>query len=251
MAPILFTLGRRPISSYGVVMAVTLLAVFAWLAWQERRGRRSAVDLGLLALAVGLVGARAGHLLANWGYYDERWLAILDLRDGGLSWHGGLLAGLLTLALVAVRRRGDDSGYGRRLQQTLALFVVPLAMGLLGGWAACLLTGCAYGLPVDPPQRFYTPDWPDSYGVLAFRLPSQLLGVALALLLLALARPLRLRPGSFLIVLGLGSLLITWTRGDLAVIWGPLAATQWIDLLLILAGLALELSGRQAGRQAT
>jgi prolipoprotein diacylglyceryltransferase len=133
----------------------------------------------------------------------------------------------------------------------LAVLVVPLAIGLLGGWLACLLAGCAYGLPVAPPQRFYTPDWPDSYGVLAFRLPSQLLGMLLALLLLLLARPLSRQPGIFLILLGAGSFIIAWTRGDLSVSWGPLRATQWVDLVLILVGVALALASQQARRRVT
>jgi phosphatidylglycerol:prolipoprotein diacylglycerol transferase len=231
-------------------MGVTLLAVLGWLVWQQRRGRKDALDLGLLALAAGLVGARMGHILANWEYYTEHWLSVLDLRDGGLSWHGGLLAGLLALLAVAVWRRNGGASIALPLRDLLALLLAPLAIGLLGGWTACLLSGCAYGLPIAPPQRFYTPDWPDNYGVMAFRLPSQLLGILLALLLLALVKPLNRRPGLFLILMGLGSFMIAWTRGDLSVAWGPLRATQWLDLLLIIAGVALEVLQRRASTPA-
>lgn len=248
MYPILFTLDRRPIYAYTVVMAATLLVVFGWLAWQQRRGKAGALDMGLLALAVGLIGARAAHVLANWDYYAEQWLLIFDLRDGGLSWHGGLAAGLLAIALAVAWRRPDGAPYALRLRQVLAIFLAPLAIALLGGWLACLLAGCAYGLPVAPPQRFYTPDWPDNHGVLAFRLPSQLLGILLALLLLLVARPLRRRPGLFLILLGLGSFFISWTRGDLSLSWGPLPAAQWLDLALIVTGAALEVAGQRAGQ---
>lgn len=250
MYPILVTLGRRPIYSYSVVMVVTLLLVFGWLAWQQRRTHNRALDLGLLALAAGLIGARAGHVLANWEYYAEQGAAVFDLRDGGLSWHGGLLAGLLALAVAAAWQRHGASPFVLRLRQILAVLIVPLALGLLGGWLACLLAGCAYGRAIAPPQRFYTPDWPDSYGVLAFRLPSQLLGMLLALCLLLLAKPLLRRPGLFLILLGLGNFTISWTRGDLPVTWGPLRATQWIDILLILAGLTLEVYAQRVHRRA-
>lgn len=231
-------------------MLLTLLAALGCLAWQQRRGRKDALDLGLLALLAGVIGARVGHVLANWAYYGERQAAMLDLRDGGLSWHGGLLAGLAALALAAAWRRGDAAPYSLRLQEMLAVLAAPLAIGLLGGWLACLLTGCAYGLAIAPPQRFYTPDWPDSYGVLAFRLPSQLLGMALALLLL-LAWPLRRRPALFLMTLAAGTCLIAWTRGDLPVSWGPLRATQWIDIGLILVGAALAVAGQRARRRAS
>lgn len=235
--------------SYSVVMLLTLLAALGWLVGQQRRGRQDALDLGVLALLAGVIGARVGHVLANWAYYGERLTAILDLRDGGLSWHGGLLAGLAAVALAAAFQRTDAPPYPLRVQEMLALLAVPLAIGLLGGWLACLLTGCAYGLALPPPQRFYTFDWPDSYGVLAYRLPSQLLGMALALLLL-FARPLRRRPALFLMALAAGTFLIAWTRGDLPVSWGPLRATQWIDVGLILVGAALAIAGQQARRRA-
>jgi phosphatidylglycerol:prolipoprotein diacylglycerol transferase len=232
-------------------MLITLLAALGWLVWQQRRGQKDALDLGVLALAAGALGARAGHVLANWAYYGEQPAAIFDLRDGGLSWHGGVLAGLAVLALATAGRHDSASLYALRLGDRLAGLIVSLSIGLLGGWLACLLAGCAYGLPVAPPQRFYTPDWPDNYGVLAFRMPSQLLGMLLALMLLLLSRPLSRRPGIFLILLGAGSFIIAWTRGDLPVSWGPLCATQWVDLVLILVGLALVLASQRARRRLT
>ena len=115
----------------------------------------------------------------------------------------------------------------------------------MGGWLGCLLAGCAYGRPVPPPQRFYTPDWPDLYGVLAFRLPSQLLGILLAVALLAGARRLQARPGLFLVILGAGDFLIAFTRGDQLPAWGPLLAIQWADLAVVLLGLVMELASHQ------
>ena len=130
-----------------------------------------------------------------------------------------------------------------------AALVVPVSMGLLGGWLACLLRGCAFGRAIPPPQRFYTPDWPDMVGVHAFRLPSQALGMALAVALLLTAGLWKRRPGLFLIVLGVGDFLIAGTRGDLSLAWGPLLAVQWADLAIILAGVALEVAARSTGQR--
>ena len=104
---------------------------------------------------------------------------------------------------------------------------------------ACLLGGCAYGRPVPPPQRIFTVDWPDLHGVYAFRLPSQALGVLLASILLLASRRLSRQPGLFLALLGLGDLLIAFTRGDQMVVWGPLTPGQWADLTIIAIGLGL------------
>jgi prolipoprotein diacylglyceryltransferase len=182
------------------------------------------------------------HVLANHAYYVERPSEIILPLDGGLSFHGGLVAGLVAVAILSLIGLPKGPGSFKRLLVVAGALIVPVSIGLLGGWLACLLRGCAYGRAVPPPQRFFTPDWPDLFGVHAFRLPSQALGVALALALLLTARLWMRRPGLFLIVLGLGDWAISTTRGDLSLAWGPLLAVQWADLAIIVAGIALEIA---------
>ena len=239
------SIGSRPVYTYTVVLGCALLAGLAWITWRERRQRDGLLDLVLLALLAGLIGARLVHVLVNGGYYAERPAEILLPLDGGLSFHGGLLVGLGIVALLALAGSPGHPGSVRRLLIVAAALVVPLSLGLLGGWLACLLRGCAYGRAFPPPQRFYTPDWPDLVGVHAFRMPSQALGMALAAALLLTAGLWTRRPGLFLIVLGVGDLVIAWTRGDLFLAWGPLLAVQWVDLAIVLAGVALEVAARK------
>ncbi len=74
--------------------------------------------------------------------------------DGGLSFHGGLLAGLGIVALLALTGTPGHPGSLRRVLIVAGALVVPLILGLLGGWLACVLRGCAYGHALKPPQRF-------------------------------------------------------------------------------------------------
>ncbi len=248
MTPILYFLGSRPIYAYTVILGGALLAGLGWIAWRERRARDGVFDGVLLALVAGLIGARLVHVVANGAYYAERPAEIVLPLDGGLSFHGGLLIGLGTIAVLTLVGTPRAPGSLRRLLIVISALVVPLSLGLFGGWLACLLRGCAYGRAIPPPQRFYTPDWPDLFGVHAFRLPSQALGLSLAVILLATTAVWKRRPGLFLIVLGVGDFAIAATRGDLTVAWGPLLAVQWADLALILAGVALEVSFRTVER---
>lgn len=243
----LFTIDRLVIYSYQVVLATFLLLALAWLAWTGWQRRDGRLDAALIALAAGVLAGRAAHVLGNWEYFAERPAAIV--AGDGLSFHAGVLAGLVALLAYAwwLQRRFPDRGPG--FMPLLGALVPALALGLLGGWLGCLLGGCAYGRAVPPPQRFYTPDWPDLYGVRAFRLPSQALGMALAAGLLVAAGTLIRRPGLFLILAGLGDFLIAFTRGDLAHPWGPLQAIQWADLVLIAMGVALEIAARRSAGQ--
>jgi prolipoprotein diacylglyceryltransferase len=186
------------------------------------------------------------HVLVNWEYFAERAWAALALTQGGLSFHGGWLAGLAGLAFFAWRHRQPGDNLARGLHVWLAALTPALAVGLISGWLACLLGGCAYGQAIPPPQRFYTPDWPDLYGVSAYRLPSQLLGLLAATTLLATIGVWQRRPGLLLVVYGVGDFLIAFTRGDLTVTWGPLWLVQWADLALIVIGLLIDALGRRA-----
>ena len=100
----------------------------------------------ILALLAGLIGARFVHVLANGAYYAERPQEIVLPLDGGLSLHGGLVAGLGMVALLALVGSPGHPGSVRRLLIVAAALVIPVSMGLLGGWLACLLRGCAYGV---------------------------------------------------------------------------------------------------------
>ncbi|MFM8343490.1 MAG: prolipoprotein diacylglyceryl transferase family protein, partial [Betaproteobacteria bacterium] len=69
-----------------------LLALAALLltSWAVRRvsalPEREAADAALWwATAVGLLGARAGHVLLNLPAYHGPWLDLLDIRDGGFG----------------------------------------------------------------------------------------------------------------------------------------------------------------------
>lgn len=238
MAPILFTFDRQVIYTYSVVFGLFLVAGLSILAWQQREHSDGRLDAALWALAAGLVGARLAYLAVNRSYYAERPEEILSLTQGGYSLHGGLVAGFLGLALYAWAT--PDGSRRVRLRRLSGALLPVLALGLVGGWLGCLLGGCAYGRAIPPPQRWYTPDWPDLYGVHAFRLPSQLFGLALGLLLLAVSGRLRSHVGLFLVIYGLGSFVIGFTRGDLDMALGPLWTTQWADLALVGIGLIIE-----------
>jgi thiol-disulfide isomerase/thioredoxin len=87
-----------------------------------------------LAAAVGLLAARAGHVLGHAEAYAATPLAVLDLRDGGWFAPAGLLAAAGMLAL----------GARRRPAQRRALIAG-------GGGGVVLWAALAFGLPLAAP----------------------------------------------------------------------------------------------------
>ena len=238
-------IGPLRLQTFTLALALAIAASLGLGLRQNPARRGAVVDACLGALLLGLIGARAGHVLLNWEYFAYNAGEILHVQAGGLDWHGGLLGGLLGLWLVA-RWRGLDAG---QLLQTLSPALPLIA---LAGWWGCLAANCAYGREVDTLAN-YSPllvaELPDVYGIPAPRYATQLFGLGLALVTSGLAGLLSWRgwlaAGRFwllLALLSLGMFSIGFLRGDFAVMIVGLRADQWLDLevLALSAGMLIR-----------
>lgn len=136
------------------------------------------LDTALIALAVGVLGARAGYVASNWSYFHERLGEAVRWWRGGLLWQAGLVAGLIGALAYARYRRLPGLAL-------LDLSAPGLAFGCALGWLASYSANCAYGVPVWPDQPLWllAADLPDLYGVSEPRVAVQLLGAGWAALL--------------------------------------------------------------------
>ncbi|MBR0374477.1 MAG: prolipoprotein diacylglyceryl transferase, partial [Mogibacterium sp.] len=64
-----------------------------------------AFDIALIMLPVGVIGARIYYVIFNWDYYAGDFLKIINIRNGGLAIHGGLIFGVLAVVLMCRRRK--------------------------------------------------------------------------------------------------------------------------------------------------
>ncbi len=241
MYPVLIDFGVYELRSYGVFVALAILAGI-WFAGRE--ARRTGLDPAVVTDAAwpivlaALVGARLYYVVFNEPRaYLARPLEILAVWHGGLSVHGALLGGLLA-AIWYIRRRGV--GFWR-----FADVVAPgLVLGQTVGQIACLLNGDTYGKPTTLPWAIVFTD-PRAMAPLGVPLhPIQIyeLFAYLAVFgLVWLASRRATREGTVLLTYALGygvaRFLVEFFRGDPPVVAG-VVVPQAVSALLVAAAAA-------------
>jgi len=158
MRPELVKIGPLTVYSYGFMLGLAFLAGSLLAAKEaDRKGldREHFFDFLLVTLVVAVVVSRLFYVAFQLGEYLAAPATILNIRDGGLAVHGGLLGGVLTALWFA--RREKTSFW--RLADTLS---PSLALGIgIARWG-CLLAGCCYGVLCTLPwavETRFAPGW--------------------------------------------------------------------------------------------
>jgi phosphatidylglycerol:prolipoprotein diacylglycerol transferase len=242
------------ITAFSIALALSVLSGLFWLAWaspewvglgtlQDEHDFRVRFDMGLSVLLGGLIGARLAFIIAHWSFYIGRPIEMLKFWQGGLSWSGAAIGGLLALVIFAlVTKRSFWS-----LADHLAAPVAFLAAGL---WIGCLVDGCAYGIGGQTGPLAITSS--DMFGVISSRWPTQIVGAACSLLILLgvfllrrWLKPPGLMASLVLTLLAAMMLALSFTRGDpVGLLWGLRLDMLGSGFILIagLAGLIFRLT---------
>ncbi len=243
MYPTLFTIGNLNIPTYTVLLDLGLILGLVVTYFEGKRQLKDgtlALDLGLWTVIGGIAGGRLGYVLANWRVFGEDWARAIRIWEGGLSFHGAFLGGLLVVIIFAQLQRRDERP--RSFWELVDVLTLGLALAITLGWAACLMGGCAFGALGEGLGHAVLPDL---YGIQASRFATQAVGLAYSLVLFIGFWLLRgLWPfsgGSFLMYALLyfaGQFFLESTRGDEAIYLGPWRLAQALDLALALAAAA-------------
>lgn len=92
------------IAYYGIIIGTAILLGF-WIAAREakRTGQNpeSYLDMGIIGVIAGIVGARLYYVIFSWDMYKDNLLDIFNLREGGLAIYGGVIAAVISVLVLA------------------------------------------------------------------------------------------------------------------------------------------------------
>lgn len=103
-----FTIFGFEIKYYGVVIALGfLLGYFVATREAKRTGQNPELYLDYLICLIvpAIVGARLYYVIFSWDMYKDDLLSIVNVRNGGLGIYGGVIAGVITLFVLAKKRK--------------------------------------------------------------------------------------------------------------------------------------------------
>lgn len=150
---IAFHLGPLIIKWYGVTMALAFIsgiAITSYAAKKENIDSSKIIDLSIYLIIGGILGARLYFVLFNYNYYKDNILEIFQLWHGGLSIHGGIIAGLISgwfytkLNKLNFLKYADIFSYGIIFAQSI------------GRWGN-FFNSEAFGGPTNLPWKLFIP----------------------------------------------------------------------------------------------
>ncbi len=255
--PILLSVGAFSVHWYGLLIVIGILLgtnVATYLAKESGEDPDVVLDMLLIAVLAGIVGARAYHVfsepqggLSGWSYYRENPWKIFYIWEGGLGIYGAIIGGLIGVVIFTRARRLNP---WRWLDFAAPGMAIGQSIGRWGNYINQELYGppttLPWGLRIPPAQRIapyndltrYPPDTLFHPTFLYESLAT--LALCLVLLWIAIRFKDRRKDGDLFILYLIGystiRFFIEYLRPDAWMV-GRIAAAQLVALILISVGI--------------
>ena len=251
MHPIILILGPFTIYSYGVMVAIGF-GLSTMLIYRRAPkfniDKDKAVDLAIVVLIFGIIGARLLYVLLNLSFYLANPIEIIMLSKGGLVWYGGLIAALLAMVIYMWIARLN-------FWSVVDLMAPYAALAQAFGRIGCFLNGCCYGIKVGPDFPFAVTFPCESDP----RLPAQLISAGLLFIIFVILLIWQNRRRfigeiflAYCILYSFKRFIMEFLRGDNPKIFLGLTMSQVISVVIFAAAIVLfTLKARQWSKRPT
>jgi prolipoprotein diacylglyceryl transferase len=235
-------LGPISIHFYGLTLlaAIAAAVVITGIRWTRRGGDWDLIfRVAVWGVAFGIVGARLYHVVTSWDELPDEWYGPFAIWKGGLGVWGGIGLGTIVGAIVAKR---SGASVAQLADCAAPALLVAQAIGRFGNWWNQELFGgptdLAWGLEISVDNRPI--EYVDRETFHPTFLYEAMWCVGAALVLLAIERLFRIRPGGlfalYVLLYSIGRFWIETMRIDPSHEFGGVRLNVWV------AGVAIVLS---------
>ena len=92
------------IAYYGIIIGAAILLGFLIATAEAKRTGQNPedyLDMGIIGVIAGIVGARLYYVIFSWDMYKDNLLHIFNLREGGLAIYGGVIGAVIAVFALA------------------------------------------------------------------------------------------------------------------------------------------------------
>ena len=228
MHPNLFSIGLVTLHSYGLLVAVGIVAASSYLtkhAVRVGKTQDEMIDLILVTTVSGFIAARILYVIYEFPYYATHPMEIFAIWKGGIILYGGLLGGVAGFLGFTWWRRWP-------VLKTLDLFTPAMALAHGFGRIGCFLNGCCYGKETACPLGVVFP-----FSKMPLH-PTQLYEATFCFLLFAFLvifykryhEKVGLTSLLYFSIYPAGRFAIEFLRNDMGRLWLGLTLGQWMSI---------------------
>jgi phosphatidylglycerol:prolipoprotein diacylglycerol transferase len=150
MHPIIFSIGKLTIFSYGLFVGLAFFTAITYLSNQIKKSKEKILSqdelysLFIYIIVSGIIGARLLFVLSNPQDFVLDPISVFKLWEGGLTYYGGFIsATVFVLAYVRIKKIP--------ILNLSDFFAPALALGHAIGRIGCFFAGCCYGKETHVP----------------------------------------------------------------------------------------------------
>ncbi|HON55764.1 MAG TPA: prolipoprotein diacylglyceryl transferase, partial [bacterium] len=138
------------IYTFGVLAALGFIALFITAFIRAKSyniNKEKLSDIIFYSAILGIIGARLNYVLVNLSEFEDNWIDIFKIYNGGLVFYGGIIFGIITGILLCRK-------FQIEIRDALDCIAPGLAIGHFFGRLGCFSFGCCYGKICDASSIF-------------------------------------------------------------------------------------------------
>jgi phosphatidylglycerol:prolipoprotein diacylglycerol transferase len=177
--PVIFRIGSLVVSWYGLMVALAVVTVVAWVAFANRKRRLISYDAifmsAIVGIPSGIIFSKLLHVIDAWSFYVNNPRQILSGQ--GLTIWGAVLGASLGIWIYSkVSKQFRFTLYGDMIAPGI---ILAQAIGRVG----CTFNGCCYGIEYNCPVSVIYND-PNSFAPIGIPvLPTQVFEIVFNLII--------------------------------------------------------------------
>lgn len=241
---IAFYLFGMPVYRYGILLSSAVAAgCFAahllFKKYYEKENADKIYEIAPYLIITGILGARLYYCIVNYSYYTEHPLEIFFIRQGGLSIHGMIIAGLISLYIFS---KIYKIAFFKLTDTFLCAVSLAQAIGRWGNF----FNSEAFGTPTDLPWKLFIPlsKRPENYINFDYFHPTflyeSILDLILFFVLVLLFKNATKKPGTitglYLILYSIIRIFVEHLRVDSVLNIYGIPVAQILSVILIIIG---------------